>query len=164
MSSALGTSQQTVLSTTTQPYLNFNLIQWFVWTHPLVTICVSPGARLVVKVQEWLRGQTASTTNDTMLNWRESDTQGPTDSMFLYVSLGMVAFWLIWLLTCPASVIGVGTFGVSVPVLTGRSEGLLSLWRSVLSEVSYTLMPLTQERRSRKPNAKRREWGGGGGG
>ena len=129
---------------TTKQCLNLNLTRWSAWTHPLVMFWASPGARSMVQVQEWLRGQTACITNATMPNWRESDTQGPTASTFLYVSLGMDVFWLIWLLACPASIIDMGTPGTGVTV-TGRLEGLLNLWWSVLGEVSCTLMPLTQE-------------------
>ena len=40
-----------------------------------------------------------------------------------------------------------GTPGTGVAVLTGRSEGLLIPWRSVLNEVSSTPKPLTHSQR-----------------
>ena len=42
-----------------------------------------------------------------------------------------------------------GTPGTGVAVLTGRSEGLLIPWRSVLNEVSNTPKPLTHSQSER---------------
>ena len=153
-------SQQRVSLKTTQPYLNLNLTLWPIWTHPTVMICVSPGARLVAHVREWLRQQTANITNDSMPNWRQTYIQGPIASMFLFISWRRVAFWWIWLSTSSATVIrthGLGTLGISVVAPSGRLEGLLILWRSVISKVSSTLMPHTYAQRHAE-REREREW------
>ena len=145
MSSTLGMSQETKIWTRDRemPYLNLNLTQWPIWVYHWGMSWISPGARLVDQVQESLKQQTAGTITKPMPYWRKSDSQEHIAFVFLFISSGRVASWWSWISASLASIliIGTGTHGVGVAVLNGRLEGLLTCWRSVLSEVGSTIKP-----------------------